>query len=82
MKEITIQDCFELKAKFDDYCRTAEQHQFPMLLMVNIKLNQTLERIKEFNQLPPQEVCRSMFRVVLKIIGEDCSAYEEKKDGK
>ena len=78
MKEITKQDCFDLKAKFDKYCETAEQHQFPLLLMVNIKLDQTLDDIKKLNKLPSQETCRAMFRVVLKVIGEDYSAYEEK----
>ena len=70
MKEITKQDCFDLKTKFDKYCETAEQHQFPLLLMVNIKLDQTLDDIKKFNKLPSQETCRAMFRVVLKVIGE------------
>ena len=55
MKEITVQDCLELKNKFDQYCQTAEQHEFPMLAI------------------------RAMFRVVLKLIGQDFSEYIEKE---
>lgn len=77
MKVITKQDCFDLKAKFDKYCKTAEQYQFPLLLMINIKIDKTLDDIKS-NKLTSQKECRAMFMVVLKAIGEDYSVYEEK----
>ena|GEM_PF-3591123 len=77
MKEITVQDCLELKEKFTKYCDTAEQHQFPMLAMVNIKLDATLAHIEKVNKVENQKEARAMFRVVLKIIGEDFSEYLE-----
>ena len=77
VKEITVQDCLELKEKFTKYCDTAEQHQFPMLAMVNIKLDATLAHIEKVNKVENQKEARAMFRVVLKIIGEDFSEYLE-----
>ena len=77
MKEITVQDCLSLQKKFNSYTETAEQHQFAMLLMVDIKLQATIERIKEVGKVENQKDARAMFRVVLQIIGEDYSQYEE-----
>lgn len=77
MKEITVQDCVQLREKFLKYCDTAEQHQFPMLAMINVKLDSTLDVIQRENKVTNQKEARAMFRVVLKIIGEDFSEYEE-----
>ena len=77
MKEITVQDCLSLQKKFNSYTETAEQRQFVMLLMVDIKLQATIERIKEVGKVENQKEARAMFRVVLQIIGEDYSQYEE-----
>ena len=77
MKEITVQDCVQLREKFLKYCDTAEQHQFPMLTMINVKLDSTLDVIQKENKVTNQKEARAMFRVVLKIIGEDFSEYEE-----
>ena len=77
MKEITVQDCVQLREKFLKYCDTAEQHQFPMLAMINVKLDSTLDTIQSENKVTNQKEARAMFRVVLKIIGEDFSEYEE-----
>lgn len=77
MKEITVQDCVQLREKFLKYCDTAEQHQFPMLAMINVKLDSTLDVIQKENKVTNQKEARAMFRVVLKIIGEDFSEYEE-----
>jgi len=77
MKEITVQDCEELKGKFDAHCDTAEQHEFPMLLMINLKMDATLERIRAAGAVEDQKDTRAMFRVVLKTIGEDAGEYEE-----
>ena len=73
MDEITFQDCEALYDKFVAYTQTAEQHEFPRLAMVNIKLDATKEKRWDI----PQKEKRAMFRTVLKVIGEDCSAYEE-----
>lgn len=77
MKEITVQDCVQLREKFLKYCDTAEQYQFPMLAMINVKLDSTLDVIQKENKVTNQKEARAMFRVVLKIIGEDFSEYEE-----
>lgn len=77
MKEITVQDCVQLREKFLKYCDTAEQHQFPMLAMINVKLDSTLDVIQKENKVTNQKEARAMFRVVLKILGEDFSEYEE-----
>ena len=38
MKQITVEDCMQLKKKFDNYCETAEQHEFPISTLYNIFL--------------------------------------------
>ena len=78
MQEITVQDCVQLREKFLKYCNTAEQHQFPMLAMINVKLDSTLEKLQQENKVTNQSEARAMFRVVLKVIGEDFSEYEER----
>ena len=41
MKNISIQDCYNLKKKFDKYTKTAEQHQFVQLAMIETMFNRT-----------------------------------------
>lgn len=79
MKEITIKDCIDLKDKFLKYTETAEQHEFPLLLMIHLKLDNTIEQYEREGQITDQVDARAMFRVVLKIIGEDYSDYIDKK---
>lgn len=76
-KEITVQDCEELHSKFLKYTETAEQHEFPRLAMVHFKLDKTLAQLRASAVITDQSEARAMFRVVLKTIGEDASAYEE-----
>lgn len=76
-KEITVQDCDDLHAKFMKYTETAEQHEFPLLAMINFRLDDTLARLRASGVVKNQKEARAMFRVVLKAIGEDASAYEE-----
>ena len=66
MNEITLEDCELLYKKFNKYCDTAEQHQFPLLMMIELKLNETIKNIDKINK----DELASMFRVVSKIIGE------------
>lgn len=79
MKEITVADCLELKKKFQKYCETAEQHEFALLAMVNIKMDTTIAQIQAAQKVENQTDTRAMFRVVLRLIGEDFSEYEERK---
>ena len=79
MKEITIEDVLELKEKFDKYLITAEQHEFVILAMIDLKLNNTIKTIQSNNnEIKDQKEARAMFRTILKVMGEDCSEYEEK----
>ena len=81
MKIITVQDCEELKQKFDKYCETAEQHEFPILAIINMKMDTTMEHIRDAGEVTNQKDIRAMFRVVLRAIGEDPTEYEEENDG-
>ena len=65
MNEITLEDCKLLYERFNKYCKTAEQHQFPMLMMIELKLKATIKNIDEISQ----DELKSMIRVVGKIIG-------------
>ena len=77
MKIITIKDCYELRRKFLKYSETAEQHEFPMLLYYHIHMNRTIKEYEEAEGITNQSEARAMFRVILRIIGEDFSEYEE-----
>lgn len=81
MKIITVQDCEELKQKFDKYCETAEQHEFPILAIINMKMDATMEHIRDAGEVTDQKDIRAMFRVVLRAIREDPTEYEEENDG-
>lgn len=81
MKIITVQDCEELKQKFDKYCETAEQHEFLILAIINMKMDATMEHIRDAGEVTNQKDIRAMFRVVLRAIGEDPTEYEEENDG-
>lgn len=76
-KNIEVKDCLELKAKFDKYCETAGQHEFAMLFIIDTRLKATVEKIVADGEVKNQKDIRAMFRVVLKIIGEDYSEYIE-----
>jgi hypothetical protein len=78
-KEITLQDCEELYAKFKKYTETAEQHEFPVLVMIHMRLKKTLTKLRLVGEVEDQKDARAMFRVVLKTIGSDASEYEEDK---
>lgn len=80
MKEITVQDCVELKEKFDRYCETAEQHQFPLLMVAGLKLNATVDAIVAAGVVENQKDKRAMFQVILKILGEDATEYQEEEE--
>lgn len=76
-KEITVQDCEDLYAQFKQYTETAEQHEFARLAMINFTLDHTMNEIRKAGVVADQKEARAMFRVVLRAIGKDPSAYEE-----
>ena len=81
MKTITIEDCKELHNEFNRYAENAEQHEFPILIIVDLKLRHTIEKYEDAGCIEDQKEARAMFRVVLKIIGKDYSEYEEVQKG-
>lgn len=78
MKEITLEDCKELQEKFKNFTKNAEQHTFPMLLMLDMMLSTTISQYEETGI--DQASARSMFRSVLQVIGEDYSMYIDDYD--
>lgn len=76
-KEITINDCEKLYAKFRKYTETAEQHEFVLLALINKKLDISMKQIRDAGMVFNQKDIRAMFRVVLKAIGDDISEYKE-----
>ena len=77
MKIITIEDCRNLKNKFERYCETAEQHEFVLLTILHMKLDKTLETIEKDGAIKDQEEARAMFRTILLIIGENADDYKK-----
>lgn len=65
-KQITIEDCRSLYNKFIEYTETAEQHEFPILLKLQLMMEASLKNWKyEVNQ----KEAAAMFRVIKKCTG-------------
>ena len=79
-KTITVQDCLVLQDRFSKYTESAEQHQFPMLFMIDIMMQKTVDKILKQGSVQNQKDTRAMFRSVLRVIGEDYSEYEEQEE--
>ena len=77
MKTITIEDCRNLKNKFERYCETAEQHELVLLTILQMKLDKTLETIEKDGMIKDQKEVRAMFQTILLIIGENAGDYKE-----
>ena len=80
MKNITIEDCRNLKNKFERYCKTAEQYEFVLLAFLQAKLNKTLATIEKDGLIKDQKEARAMFQTILLVIGENADDYEEEKE--
>ena len=77
MKIITIEDCRNLKNKFERYCETAEQYEFVPLTILQMKLDKTLETIEKDGMIKDQKEARAMFQTILLVIGENADDYAE-----
>lgn len=77
MKTITIEDCRNLKNKFERYCETAEQWEFVPLAILQAKLNKTLATIEKDRMVKDQKEARAMFQTILLVIGENADDYKE-----
>ena len=80
MKTITIEDCRNLKNKFERYCETAEQWEFVPLTILQMKLDKTLEIIEKDGMIKDQKEARAMFQTILLVIGENADNYEKGKE--
>lgn len=76
MKEIKIQDVYNLQKEFLDYCnKRTDLHEFPFLVLFDTLIEVTLKHIEE--KIKDQKEMRAMFRTIYKIIGKDYSSYVE-----
>lgn len=73
MKQIEEKDLIYIIDKFKKYTETAEQHEFPLLAMIEFAIQRT--NITEI--VDDQENAKAMYRSIAKVIGEDYSAFEE-----
>lgn len=80
MKQITVDDCYELEKEFRTYCETAEQHEFITLVIINSQLGSSVKEFAEESEngiVLDQKTANAMFRVVLRGMGKDFSEYME-----
>ena len=70
---ITKEDAIQLRKEFLRYADNAEPTLYPILVILNIKLDQSIDRIDTMSI----EEKNAMFRTVYKVIGKDYSEYEK-----
>lgn len=75
IKEITLEDVRDLRKQFEKYTETAEQHEFPTLITLDLRMKATLEEYEKAGKVTDQEDARAMFYVVLQVIGGDYKKY-------
>lgn len=66
MNEITLKDCQNLYEKFIKYTETAEQHEFAILVKLQLMMEISL---KKWSDSVNQKEAEAMFRVVKKVTG-------------
>ena len=77
MKTVTVEALNALIDRFKKYTETAEQSEFVRLAMVQMMIDKTAvnEIVKN------QKEARAMYRVIARVIFEDCTEYEEQSNG-
>lgn len=75
---ITKEDILALREELLQYAEKVEQHEFPKILFVHLKMDQSIE---QFDKLTTRDL-NAMFRVVYEIIGKDFSEYKEEEEKK
>jgi len=73
---ITKEDVLALREELLQYAEKAEQHEYPKILLVHLKMNQSID---QFDKLTTEDM-NAMFRVVYGIIGKDFSEYKEEEE--
>lgn len=71
---IIKEDIIALREEFIKYTETAEQHEFPKLALINLKLDYTIKNFERISINDKEK--NAMFRVVYRAIGKDFSEYE------
>ena len=66
---ITLQDTILLYEEFKEFTQTAPQHMFPMLVLLDVKMERA---IYHFNETSQKEL-EAMFRVINKVIHHETS---------
>ena len=79
MKKVTVADCLELQKLFEKYCETAEQHEFIILALIQLHMDNYISRLQQVGKIENQKEANTMFRVVLGAIGKDFSDYKEEQ---
>lgn len=76
----TLEEVKDLAVRFVEYTKVAEQREFELLLMIQLKLAETLNIIsaKGIDNYPEEEI-ESMFRTIESIIGK--AREEDIKNG-
>lgn len=64
MEKITKKDCEDLYKTFIEYCNTENTVLFPFLVILDLKIQYTIEHYDE----TPQEELQSMFRAIDKLM--------------
>lgn len=72
---ITKEDVLKLREEFNEYADRAEQHKFPLLALMNIKIDKTIEHFSETSI----KDLNAMFRVIYGVIGKDKTDYLEEQ---
>lgn len=70
---ITKEDVLALREELIQYAEKAEVREFPQILFVHIKIDQS---IAQFDKLSDKDL-NAMFRVIYGIIGKDFSEYKK-----
>ena len=75
MADITLDDIKALRKRFEAYTETAEQHEFPMLAIIDGKMQETMMKYEEAGKVTNQKDARAMCRVVSRVIGDSIKPY-------
>lgn len=72
-RNITKEDVLALREELLQYAEKTEQYEFPKIMFVHCKLDESIET---FDKLTVEDL-NAMFRVVYGIIGKDFSEYKQ-----
>lgn len=80
MKEVTMEDINQLVKDFEEYTKTAEVHEYPILALFDFNFQRTLKQLNSDMKdevLSDQRNMRAMMRCGLRVMHKDFSEYVE-----